>query len=388
MFQCKDLLSLTTMSQSKVIAGTGGMERGIRWAYKAENLNFEKWVHGQELLIISAPVTQRKNYDLYKTIEKAIALKMSCALLLVGENYVTDIDEMVIDLAERNDFPLFTIPWDVPLVDFFEELGHAISYLDDRKDIQDNLLAEIIFGNSINVHNVEHKCEQMGHAISVLEQVFVMHLDPLSNDEVRADAEILNRFFRAKDHPAIISCYGDRIIGFMEDCSGKREQITDIFEEFDAFLQKEHTGITYTLNIGEKCGSLQDLQKSFHETSKVNSILEHIGRQNEVIFHDQMGFYRFLMAYDNHEPMQRFVDEILGDILEYDEKNHTQLIQTMWAYFGSDCNLQKAADKLFSHKNTVKYRLQRVEQLTGRDFDNKFQSLELFNALIMYYYLN
>lgn len=388
MFQCKDLLSLTTMAQSQVIAGKGGMDRGIRWAYKAENLNFEKWVHGQELLIISAPVTQRKNYDLYKTIEKAISLKMSCALLLVGENYVTDIDDMVKDLAERNDFPLFTIPWDVPLVDFFEELGHAISYLDDRKDIQDNLLAEIIFGNSVNVHNIERKCEQMGRDISVLEQVFVMHLESLSNDEVRADAEILNDLFGEQEHPAIISCYGDRIIGFMKDCTGERERIAGIFREFDAFLGREHDGIRYTLNIGEKCGSLQELQKSFHETSKVNSILWHIGRHNEVVFHDQMGFYRFLMAYENHEPMQRFVDEILGEILEYDAKNHTQLIETMWTYFGSDCNLQKAADRLFSHKNTVKYRLQRIEQLTGRDFDNKFQSLELFNALIMYYYLN
>lgn len=36
------------------------------------------------------------------------------------------------------------MPWDVPLLDFFEELGHAISYLDDRKDIEDSLLAEII----------------------------------------------------------------------------------------------------------------------------------------------------------------------------------------------------------------------------------------------------
>ena len=134
MFQCKDLLSLTTMSQANVIAGSGGMEKGIRWSYKAENINFEKWVRGNELLIVSAPVTQQ-------TIKKAIELNMSCALLLMGENYVTQIDEKVIGLAENNDFPLFTMPWNVPLLDFFEELGHAISYLDDRKDIEDSLLA-------------------------------------------------------------------------------------------------------------------------------------------------------------------------------------------------------------------------------------------------------
>ena len=145
MFQCKDLLSLTTMSEAKVIAGMGGMDRDIRWSYKAENINFENWVHGKELLIISSPVTQRKNYNLYKIIEKAIRLQMSCALLLIGDNYVSSVDEDVLELAERNSFPLFTIPWNVPLLDFFEELGHAISYLDDRKDIQDSFLAEIIF---------------------------------------------------------------------------------------------------------------------------------------------------------------------------------------------------------------------------------------------------
>lgn len=188
MFQCKDLLSLTTLSQAKVIAGKGGMEKGIRWSYKAENINFEKWVRGKELLIVSSPVTQRKNFDLYKTIKKAIELQMSCALLLVGENYVTQIDDKVIDLAEKNDFPLFTMPWDVPLLDFFEELEHAISYLDDRKDIEDSLLAEIIFGNSINTTSIAQKCIQMGYEKSVLKQVFVLHIagNIITNDQIRS----------------------------------------------------------------------------------------------------------------------------------------------------------------------------------------------------------
>ena len=50
----------------------------------------------------------------------------------MGENYVTQIDEKVIDLAENNDFPISPC---LGMYHFrlFEELGHAISYLDDRK---------------------------------------------------------------------------------------------------------------------------------------------------------------------------------------------------------------------------------------------------------------
>lgn len=321
MFQCKDLLSLTTMSQASVIAGSSGMEKGIRWSYKAENINFEKWVRGNELLIVSAPVTQRKNFDLYQTIKKAIELNMSCALLLMGENYVTQIDEKVIDLAENNDFPLFTMPWNVPLLDFFEELGHAISYLDDRKDIEDSLLAEIIFGNCINTSSIEQKCRQTGNDPRMLEQVFVLHLckksseetcndlnQGITNDKIRNFAQTLKEYFAECNYPAIIS-------------------------------------------------------------------------------YDEMGFYRMLMSYENTAPMQRFADEVLDPIIQYEKKAHTQLMETMWTYFECDCNLQRTADKLFLHKNTVKYRLQRVEQLTGKSFANRFQSQELYNALMIYYFL-
>ena len=414
MFQCKDLLLLTTMSQAKVIAGLGGMEKGIRWSYKAENINFEKWVRGKELLIVSSPVTQRKNFNLYKTIEKAIELNMSCALLLIGENYVTQIDKKVIDLAENNDFPLFTMPWDVPLLDFFEELGHAISYLDDRKDIEDSLLAEIIFGNCINTSSIEHKCRQMGYDLEVLEQVFVLHLceqtskesynrpkynddepsdectwknQKITNDQIRSYAQTLKEYFAECNYPAIVSCYGDRIIGFMRNCADDRKKIIAIFERFDKFLQNDLNEIEYTLNIGETCENISKLQKSFHETSKTNSVLEHINRKNEIVFYDEIGFYRMLMSYENTAPMQQFAYEVLRPVIQYEKKAHTQLMETMWAYFECDCNLQRTADKLFSHKNTVKYRLQRVEQLTGKSFANRYQSQELYNALMIYYFL-
>ena len=85
--------------------------------------------------------------------------------------------------------------------------------------------------------------------------------------------------------------------------------------------------------------------------------------------------------------MQQFANEVLSPVKKKKKKAHTQLIETMWAYFECDCNLQRTADKLFSHKNTVKYRLHRVEQLTGKNFTNRYQSQELYNALMIYYFL-
>ena len=81
MFQCKDLLTLPSMAKARIIAGKSGLSNRIRWVYKPENMNFAKWVKGQELLIISTPVIQSKDFDLQAVIKKAKKLDMAGALL-------------------------------------------------------------------------------------------------------------------------------------------------------------------------------------------------------------------------------------------------------------------------------------------------------------------
>ena len=47
MFRCRDLLALPTMTRAKLIAGECGLDREIRWSYKAEGMDFADWVHGR-----------------------------------------------------------------------------------------------------------------------------------------------------------------------------------------------------------------------------------------------------------------------------------------------------------------------------------------------------
>lgn len=99
----------------------------------------------------------------------------------------------------------------------------------------------------------------------MLKQVFVLHIagNIITNDQIRSYAQTLKDYFKAADYQAIVSCYGDRIIGFMNDCTDKRDIIVDIFTKFDAFLKNEYSDIRYTLNIGEKCDNISKLQRAF-----------------------------------------------------------------------------------------------------------------------------
>ena len=388
MLQCKHLTSLTSMSSARLIAGANGMNREIRWAYKPESMNFDKWVRGQEMLIVSSPVAQRKNFDLYRLIKKAIELHMACALLLQGDGFVSDISPDVIHMAESNSFPLFVMPCTVPLIDLFEELGHTIAYLDHRNEIQNQFLAEIMFGGEqLDPARIHQICQQMHCSEDTLHQPFVIQFQELSeHSKMEALTSLLSDSFQQKQFSVLTACYGSRIVGFSSGQSQEQPLLFEILSEFSqTLLTKEQ--LSLTICVGEFCEDLTRLPCHFQELCQMNQILVKIGRFNEPVSYSQMSLYRLLLSFEDKTPLSHFRDEILGVLLTYDRENHTQLVETLWKYFQNNCHLQETADCTFTHKNTIKYRLKRIEQLTSRDLDNRFQALELYQALIIHHFL-
>ena len=159
MFQCKDLFKLPSLSKMKIIAGNKGLHKIIRWSYKAESIHLAKWVHGGELLIVSKMVIHEKDFNLYNFLKEAISLNISGALLLIGPNYIEQIPQSVIDLSNQKHFPLFLIPWDTPLVDIFEELGHAIASINLINDKHKDLLFSIIFNTNLYIYYIKYQSQ-------------------------------------------------------------------------------------------------------------------------------------------------------------------------------------------------------------------------------------
>lgn len=73
--------------------------------------------------------------------------------------------------------------------------------------------------------------------------------------------------------------------------------------------------------------------------------------------------------------------QILGELLELPDDDRELLLTTMATYFAVDGSATEAAERLHCHPNTVRYRLRRIEQLSGRSFDRRLDSAELVIAL-------
>ena len=72
------------------------------------------------------------------------------------------------------------------------------------------------------------------------------------------------------------------------------------------------------------------------------------------------------MSEDPSE-LQRFHDETVAPLVAYDEQYETELVRTLESFLDADGNVARTAEKLFTHRHTIRYRLERVKELTGLD---------------------
>jgi DNA-binding PucR family transcriptional regulator/putative methionine-R-sulfoxide reductase with GAF domain len=83
---------------------------------------------------------------------------------------------------------------------------------------------------------------------------------------------------------------------------------------------------------------------------------------------DELGVMRFLLAPGDRSDLREFARRVLGEVLDYDRDHPSDLTHTVEAYLTHDCNLQRTAAAMFVHPKTVRYRLDKVQDLAELDF--------------------
>jgi PucR family transcriptional regulator, purine catabolism regulatory protein len=84
---------------------------------------------------------------------------------------------------------------------------------------------------------------------------------------------------------------------------------------------------------------------------------------------EETGAYRLLLPAMSEDPgeLQGFFDETVAPLVTYDDQYETELVKTLETFLDADGNVARTAEKLFTHRHTVRYRLERVKELTELD---------------------
>ncbi|NLT74058.1 MAG: hypothetical protein GXX94_07685 [Chloroflexi bacterium] len=99
------------------------------------------------------------------------------------------------------------------------------------------------------------------------------------------------------------------------------------------------------------------------------------------LYYADLGLYRLLLGLRDQSEVQRFYSDTLGPLVAYDGDHNTDLVGTLAAFFEQNTNASETARRLFIHRNTLNYRMQRISEIVGLDLDSADTRLALQVAL-------
>jgi sugar diacid utilization regulator/GAF domain-containing protein len=123
-------------------------------------------------------------------------------------------------------------------------------------------------------------------------------------------------------------------------------------------------------------GSIDDLPEAYAQAQVALNAAPTGEGCSHVAALDELGILRFLLAPGDRGDLRDFARRVLGGVLDYDRDHPSDLTGTVDAYLANDCNLQRTAAAMFVHAKTVRYRLDKVQSMSGLDFSHQRDRFE------------
>ncbi|WP_010237390.1 PucR family transcriptional regulator [Clostridium arbusti] len=400
---CNSILKLQHLEKMKVVAGKGGMNKVIRWIHVVENPQVSEWVKGGELLFITGLVIKDDVNTLLQLVKDLIDRDLSGLVINTGP-YITETPKEVKELADKFDFPIFELPFEVKLIDVTQSICRAIFMNKVEKESMDSFMKEIIFGESTFTDEILNRASFYGYNSSKNYCALVVDIDDFRNfirDKKITDEEaiieikqnieqiILNVMNKWRKKILYVM-QRDSIILMMpvREWNNNYDTIESIAEDIIKGVKEKFNDLTVSIGIGCKFNELKDFKKSVDQAQKALKIVKVCGEKSSVKKYSKVGIYRMFFQMDNQEEMKEIYHETLDKLIEYDEKSESDLFKTLEAYVAEGANLGRAAEKLFIHRNTMKYRMNKMEEILKCDLKDINTLLEFAEAIKIGKFLN
>ncbi|UQZ87523.1 Carbohydrate diacid regulator [Paenibacillus konkukensis] len=168
--------------------------------------------------------------------------------------------------------------------------------------------------------------------------------------------------------------------------AGKQRRM-DIAQALRASLTDEFEAQRCVVGIGRSYEGLEGIRQGYREAVKAVRLGSKSQAEEGCVYYGDLGVYRLLHPLYHEEELKRLYEETIGPLVQYDRMHSGRLAETLSEFFACNGSLADTAEKLYIHVNTIKYRLDKIAQLTGCRVHDAEERLLLHMGLKIYHYL-
>lgn len=349
----------------KLLAGDGGMANLVSWIHIVETVDGAGFLHGNEIVITEGTIC-RTEEALMKYMEEVYIRNASAVIINTGM-FIMEVPSAVILFCNEKKLPLFTVPWEIPLVDLTTDFCKRIVEHVTRQDSIATTFKNLIFHVG-DEHMLVNQMERYGYMHDSTMTIVCISLEGERDSTEVSDESRKIKYIaeqsakKIKDQYISFEYQGKRIVVLFDYSDEEVEAYTDTL--FKALSANRLVPYIY-IGVGDNMRGLDAQDNNFMRAFVACRI--GIKRNEHVLSYKELGLYKLLVNVKNTEVLYEMYQSTLGKLEEHDRENGTKYRPFLDAYIESDGNTGKVSKALYIHRNTVNNYIKKVEEILEID---------------------
>jgi PucR family transcriptional regulator, purine catabolism regulatory protein len=352
-----------------LVSGREAADTHVRWVHSTELPDPTPWLKGGELLLTTG--IQLDGAKVQRELIERLA-DHQIAGLGFGTGFAHKrLPAALVAAARKREFPLFEVPYELPFIAITERAFTQL--VNERYEILQRNMAGDVLAEALAGHLYPEDLEARLRPFGIGEQVAVLAFKPPDPSVV---APLVERILQRERVPSLVAIRSGllcAVVGADElqpiELARKiRSELAGRFGEVPAAASRPTA--THSLRL------------SFHEARcALEAVRLRNGEAPEVASHVDLGAFQLLLSLQDDDALLSYCRSVLGPLEQGEGEYGDELVRSLDAFIEHNGHWEKAAAALYCHRHTLRYRIRRVEQLTGRDFSSARDRIEFWLAL-------
>jgi PucR family transcriptional regulator, purine catabolism regulatory protein len=368
----------------QLVSGQQAAQAHIRWVHSSELADPTPWLKGGELLLttglqLTGPKVQRE------LIERLADHRIAGLGFGTGFTHKR-LPAALVAAARKREFPLFEVPYELPFIAITERAFAQL--LNERYELlQRNMVGDVL-AEALAGHLYPEDLLARLRPFGIGEHAAVLVFRPAGDASAAAGA--VERILAREHVPSLVAVRAGLLCAVVavEQAGGGStgqagEQATPAPIELARKVRTElaaRFGDVHT--AASRPAPTQALRLSFHEARcALEAVRLRNGDAPDVATYADLGAFQLLLSLQDDDALASYCRRVLGPIEEEDGGYGDELVRSLDAFIEHNGHWEKAAAELYCHRHTLRYRIRRIEQLTGRDLGSARDRIEFWLAL-------
>jgi sugar diacid utilization regulator len=247
------------------------------------------------------------------------------------------------------------------------------------RQVRDDLVEGLLLGGGRDNGEVGRWARHLGYDASREHRILAVAVEATGSARVAGGAALGKRVAAAIDHffttrmpEAITSIREDEVVIVVPEHNGHlppSAEASSLSASCLARMRDLFPEAVVTIGIGGACRDPAEIARSYGQAHRTIDAVVRLGRKGQVVAFEDLGIHRLLLQVPDLAELRLFATEILGELGRQERQRGAELLATLACYFRENYSPQRTARSLHVHPNTVAYRINRIQEITGLRLD-------------------